>query len=53
MNLGGYNNGPGQNFNQGPSHITMNINMNMYSNVMNINLKDSQNSSSNQKPGGF
>lgn len=28
-------------FNQPPpTHVTMNINMNMYSNVMNINLKD-------------
>lgn len=25
---------------QQPTHVTMNINMNMYSNVMNINLKD-------------
>lgn len=25
---------------QPPTHVTMNINMNMYSNVMNINLQD-------------
>jgi hypothetical protein len=28
---------------QPPTHVTMNINMNMYSNVMNINLQDNPN----------
>ena len=32
---------------QQPTHVTMNINMNMYSNVMNINLQDTNNQQSN------
>lgn len=37
----GVNQQPHHVYNQpAPTHVTMNINMNMYSNVMNINLKD-------------
>ena len=33
---------------QQPTHVTMNINMNMYSNVMNINLQDNPNTNKPQ-----
>lgn len=36
--------------NQPPTHVTMNINMNMYSNVMNINLQDNPTPAATTKP---